>query len=230
MILAAGFGTRMGVLTRERPKPLIEVAGRAMIDRILDFATEAGVSDAVINLHYKAEQIADAMQKRSRPAIRFSDETEEILETGGGLKKALPLLGQDTVLVANSDPVFRGPNPFDILLKAWSAEDTEALLLLIPKDKAISHKGAGDFFLDVDGRLNRRGDADRAPFIYASAHITRTADLADCPDGPFSLNLLWDRMIARGGLKGVVYPGDWVDVGTPEGLDAAEALLARGDV
>ena len=224
MIFAAGLGTRMGALTLTRPKPLLEVAGRPLIDHALALALEAGVARIVVNTHAHAGQVR-AHLARVAPEVRVSHEPER-LETGGGLKRALPLLGAGPVLTLNADMVWRGPNPLTLLGAAWRPGD-RALLLLLPRAAAIGHAGAGDFFLGADGRLARRGGAAAADFVYAGAGIIDPAAVAEFPGEVFSLNPVWDRLGAEGTLRGVVYPGGWVDVGRPEGIALAEEELAR---
>lgn len=224
MIFAAGFGTRMGALTAERPKPLLEVAGRSLIDRALDMVAAAGIPRAVVNLHYRGGMIRDRLAARRAPGIRFSEEPE-ILETGGGLAAALGLLEADPVLTINPDGVWAGADPVRTLCAACRPE-MEALLLLVPRASARAHAGAGDFLMEPDGRLSRRGARAAAPFVYTGAQIIRTGRLAAMPPGAWSLNRVWDAMIAEGGLYGVLHDGGWADVGTPAGLGAAEALLA----
>lgn len=216
MIFAAGLGTRMGALTRDRPKPLIEVAGRPLIDQALRFAKEAGARPIVVNVHWKADQLRAAL---AGEPVLIADETEQLLETGGGLRAALPLLGEGPVWTLNSDAAWTGPNPLAALARAWRP-GMEALLLLVPRDRALGHAGAGDFVLDATGRLARGGT-----HVYTGAQLLRTEGLLEVTDPVFSLNRLWDRAAARGGLYGLVHEGRWCDVGRPESLPLAEALL-----
>lgn len=221
MLFAAGFGTRMGTLTATRPKPLIPVAGRALIDHALAQADGAGITRRVANAHYLPEQIAAHLQGRD---VTLSFEAE-ILETGGGLKAALPLLAADTVLTLNTDAVWTGRNPLQQLIEAWDGARMDALLLLLPADRALGHGGAGDFLMDPEGRLTRaRG---RAGPVYLGAQMICTRGLGQITDRVFSLNRLWDKMIAEGRLFGLIHDGLWCDVGRPEGIAEAEALLAR---
>lgn len=221
MLFAAGFGTRMGSLTEDRPKPLIEVAGRALLDHALDIAADAGVPRIVVNAHYKADQIEAHLAGRD---VAISREVPNILDTGGGLRAAMPRLGASPVFTMNSDAVWRGPNPLALLAEAWR-DDMDALLLCLPPAQAIGHVGKGDFTLDSDGR-GARGHG----LIYSGAQIIRTEALADMPDGAFSLNVVWDRMLADGRLYGISYPGKWCDVGHPGGITLAEDMLERRDV
>src|SRR5690625_3276255 len=226
MVLAAGFGTRMRELTESCPKPLLAVAGRPLIDHALDMVAEAGISRAVVNLHYRGEQVRTHLARRSRPEILFSEE-QEILDTGGGVGKALPLLGCRPFAVLNSDAVFQGQgNPIAHLAAHWKPERMDGLMLLVPGARAHAYTRAGDFFLAADGgRPERRGRAAEAPFVFTGVQILSPAAFAGAPSGAFSLNLIWDRLIAADRLAAVVWGGDWVDVGTPEGLRAADERL-----
>lgn len=221
MIFAAGFGTRMGALTANRPKPLVRVAGRALIDHALDIATAAGAGPVVVNTHYLAGQMADHLA--DRPVI-LSEEPRQILETGGGLRKALPHLGPGPVMTLNSDAVWTGENPLTQLASHWDPDQMEALLLLLPPDQATGHGGQGDFIMAENGILSR---AQGAPgLVYQGAQILQTGGLQHIGREVFSLNLLWDQMIERGKVHGLVHRGGWCDVGHPAGIGQAEALLA----
>ena len=230
MVLAAGLGTRMRPLTDDRPKALVEVGGRALIDHVLDRLANAGVEMAVVNVHWFADRLEAHLAARGRgPGIVISDERAELLETGGGLKKAHPLLGDAPVFVANIDSVWmdRGAAPWaDALVRLWDPVTMDACLLLATREGAIGFEGDGDFFLAEDGRLTFRGEAPSAPFAYMGVHITRP-DYADGgPDGPFSLSPLWRASAAAGRLYGCVLDGDWMHVGDPQARDEAEARLA----
>lgn len=225
MIFAAGLGTRMGALTRDRPKPLIEVAGVALIDRALALAGDAGVARIVVNTHAHAGQM-QAHLASAAPGALISHEPV-LLETGGGLARSLPLLDADPVFTLNADMVWSGPNPLSALAEAWDPSRMDALLCLVPREAATGHAGPGDFFRAPDGALSRRGAAPSADFIYAGAQILRTGSLAGFSEPVFSLNPVWDRLIAEGRLFGCVYGGYWVDVGRPEGIALAEARLAQ---
>lgn len=220
MLFAAGLGTRMGPLTATRPKPLVEVAGLPLIDHALAVADEAGVERIVANSHYLPDQIEAHLGERAIPVSR---EVPKILETGGGLRKALPLLQSDPVLTLNTDSVWTGRNPLVQLMTAWDGNRMDGLLLLLPLDRATGHVGQGDFLIDGEGRLSRAKGAGGPVFL--GAQIVKTAGLADVPDEVFSLNLLWDRMIAAGRLFGIFHEGGWCDVGRPEGIILAEDLL-----
>lgn len=225
MIFAAGFGTRMGALTANRPKPLIEVAGRPLLDHAIALGTAAQAGPVVVNTHYLSSQIAQHLN--GKPVV-ISDESDAILETGGGLKKALPMLGSGPVMTLNSDAVWTGENPLGELLARWDATQMDALLLLLPARQALGHSGSGDFLIDADGRITRA--AGKPGLVYLGAQILRTEGLTNIDKPAFSLNLLWDDMINKGRAFGLVHNGGWCDVGRPEGISQAEALLASHHV
>jgi N-acetyl-alpha-D-muramate 1-phosphate uridylyltransferase len=220
MLFAAGFGTRMGALTAAKPKPLVLVAGKALIDHALDILDAAGIEDIVVNLHYLGDQIEQHL--RSRP-IRFSRETTQILETGGGLKAAAPLLGRGPVITLNTDAVWTGQNPISQLLAAWDPARMDALLLLMPAEAALGHTGSGDFRLAPDGRI-ARANGTKAP-VYLGAQVLKTDRVFAMSETVFGLNTIWDRMIAEGRAYGLLHRGGWCDVGRPEGIALAESLL-----
>ena len=228
MILAAGFGTRMRPLTERRPKPLIEVAGRALIDHALDRVAAAGLPRAVINLHDRGAMIRAHLAARAQPAIAFSEESPEILDTGGGVAAAERhgLLGAGPAVVMNADSIWTGPEPLPRLAAAWAPERMDALLLLAPRVRARAYTRPGDFRLEGE-RPVRRGAAATAPFVYTGAQILSGPLRTALPDGAFSLNPVWDRLIAEGRLAAVVHEGEWVDVGTPAGIAAAESAIAE---
>ena len=227
MVLAAGLGTRMRPLTDDRPKALVQVRGRALIDHVLDRLGDAGVERAVVNVHWFAERLEAHLAARTGgPEIVISDERAELLETGGGLKKARGLLGDDPVFVTNIDSVWidRGDALGD-LMRLWDRARMDAALLLARREGSIGFEGDGDVFLGDDGRLTFRGDRPSAPFAYRGVHITRP-DYADRgPDGPFSLSGLWRQSASEGRLYGCVLDGDWMHVGDPGARDEAEARL-----
>ena len=218
MLFAAGFGTRMGALTQARPKPLIEIAGRPLIDHALDLTQHAGITRRAVNTHYLGEQIAAHLA--GRPGIDVSHEWPEILDTGGGLRNALPLLGDGPVFTLNTDAVWTGPSPLGALASAWDASRMDALLLLVPLERARGRTGGGDFTMAPDGRLGRKG-----PLVYTGAQILATERVAARPAGAFSLNTVWDEIAAEGRLFGAIHAGGWCDVGHPGGIAEAEALL-----
>ncbi len=221
MLFAAGYGTRMGRLTADRPKPLVTVAGRPLLDHALALADAAEVRRMVINLHYRGQQIVDHLS--GREDFGFSWERDVILETGGGLRQATPLLGESPVLTLNTDAVWTGTNPLTALMGAWDGTRMDALLLLAPAEAVLGHTGKGDFLMDANGRLARANGA--AGLVYLGAQIVRVEGLAEIKEPVFSLNRLWDRQIATGRIYGLVHEGGWCDVGRPESIPLAEALL-----
>ncbi|MFK7939570.1 MAG: nucleotidyltransferase family protein [Roseovarius sp.] len=222
MLYAAGFGTRMGSLTAQRPKPLIEVAGKPLIDHALDQVEEFEAKTTVINLHYKPQMLQAHLAGRD---VAFSIEQPEILETGGGLRAALPLLGDGPHFTMNTDAVWRGPNPLMQLAKVWDADVMDALLLCIPLENAVGHTGSGDFILSETGQITRGPG-----LVYSGVQIIKTSMLHDIQDHSFSLNVLWDMMLQNSRLYGISYPGRWCDVGHPKGIVLAEAMLKDVDV
>ncbi|WP_101066716.1 nucleotidyltransferase family protein [Roseovarius salinarum] len=222
MLFAAGFGTRMGPLTAERPKPLLPVAGRPLVDHALGLARQAGAPRIVVNLHYKAEMMARHLEGSG---VLLSHETPDILDTGGGLRAALPLLDSATAFTLNTDAIFAGTNPLTALLERWHPEEMDALLLCVPAERAEGHAGGGDFRVGGDGRVHRGGN-----LVYTGAQIFKTGGLSGISDRVFSLNRLWDDMMARGRLQAVSYDGSWCDVGTPEGIALAERMVGGRDV
>lgn len=222
MLFAAGLGTRMGALVADRPKPLLPVAGRPLIDHALNLAHAAGITRTVVNLHYKGEMLERHLAGRD---VTLSWEQERPLETGGGLRHALPLLGHASpVFTLNPDGIWTGENPLTRLMAEWDHSRMDVLVMLLPASQARSHAGK-DFVLGADGRITRaNGQLSTA---YLGAQLIRTEALSDVPDSVFSLNRLWDLAIAQGRAFGVIHRGGWCDVGTPEGLTAAEQMLAE---
>ncbi|MBI1171082.1 NTP transferase domain-containing protein [bacterium] len=219
MLFAAGLGTRMGDLTRDRPKPLIPVAGKALLDHALDLCQPEVVESTVVNLHYLGHRIEDHLRGRN---VALSWEST-LLETGGGLRAALPLLGDRPVMTLNTDAVWTGGNPLAELAAGWRPDRMDALLLLTPLRDALGHRGTGDFLMDAEGRLQRAKGA--AGLVYLGAQIIRTEALAEVPEQVFSLNRLWDGMIAKGRAYGVLHRGGWCDVGQPSSIALAEGLV-----
>ena len=222
MIFAAGFGRRMGALTKDKPKPLVPVKGRALIDYAVDIARESGAQTILVNLHYKHQMLADHL--RDAP-VQTRLELPDILETGGGLKAALPQLGADPVVTINSDAIWQGENPIAALRARWQPERMEALLLCIERTRAHGHSGAGDFSLAKNGCLQRGGN-----LVYTGVQIIKTDGLMAIEQRAFSLNLLWAQMIERQGVYGAVYRGNWCDVGHPEGLACAQNMLSHSNM
>ncbi|MEM8790589.1 MAG: nucleotidyltransferase family protein [Pseudomonadota bacterium] len=225
MVMAAGLGTRMRPLTDNCPKPLLNVAGRTMLDRSLDHVAEVGIRRAVVNVHYLGKMVRDHLAGRPTPTIVISDETDALLDTGGGIVKAQPHLGE-TFAVLNSDAIWLGRNPLEALLEHWRAAECDALMLFVPRERTIGYSRQGDFFLEGMAPT-RRGEADAAPYVFTGAQIFKATAFDGAPRGAFSTNLIWDQLLAAGRLRAVVYDGSWVDVGTPAGLTLADNLLER---
>ncbi len=224
MVFAAGFGTRMRHLTENTPKPLVSVLGKPMIDHTLDILSNAGISNVFVNTHYFAETLEKHLRvKGNITAIR---EDPEILETGGGLKNALPQIGPDPVFTLNCDSIWFGENPIQQLSKAGNPETMDGLLLMLKKPNARGYLGSGDFFLSDDAHLTRKGQASEAPYVYSGAQIIKTDALMGISEQCFSINVLWETMISNGRLSGVIYDGTWVDIGYPEGIELAEKIAA----
>lgn len=219
MLFAAGFGTRMKALTEDRPKPLIEVAGKPLIGHTLDLARAAAPSRIAANTHYKPEVLEDWLRSEG---IAISREEPEILDTGGGLRQALPLLGEGPVWTSNTDAIWTGGNPFETALAAWNPVEMDALLVCVPLARAVGRQGGGDFTVDALGRITRGGD-----MVYGGVQILNPAGLRDIEEKSFSLNVLWNRMLEQGRLFAVEHPGHWCDVGRPGGIALAENLLER---
>ncbi|MEG3154715.1 nucleotidyltransferase family protein [Sphingomonas sp. RB1R13] len=229
MVMAAGLGKRMRPLTATRPKPLVEVAGKPLLDHVLDRLRAAGVERAVVNVHYLPDALEAHLRGRTDLDIAISDERAQLLETGGGLVKAAPLIDCDPFFAVNSDNLWvDGPaDTLRLLASQWDASKMDALLLLVPHARAGNHGGLGDFHMDPAGRLRRRGKARIAPFVFTGIQIMAKCLLEGAPEGPFSTNILWDRAIAAGRLYGAVHQGLWFDVGSPPAIRATEDALAQ---
>ncbi len=227
MVLAAGRGVRLRPLTDHLPKPLVPVGGIAMLDRALDALSHAGVSQAVVNVHHLAPQVEARLATRRTPSIQVSRESE-LLETGGGIAKAIGHFGAEPFFATNADVVWLdGKTPaLTRLADAWDGTRMDALLLVHPVERAVGYDGVGDFTLSGDGRLERRGAAPSAPFVFAGVQILHPRLFTDVPAGAFSLNLLYDRAREAGRLFGLAHDGEWLHVGTMDGLAAAERALA----
>jgi MurNAc alpha-1-phosphate uridylyltransferase len=227
-LLAAGLGTRMKPLTDTCPKPLIEVAGRTLLDRVLDKLAAQGVTRAVVNVHYLADKIEKHLKGRKDLEIIISDERAELLETGGGVIKALPLLGDDPFFVINTDVTWAtaGDTTFSDMAKVYDAERMDALLLLADMRETLGFRGPGDFSLKPDGQLERRGDRPSAPYVFAGTHITRADLLRGYDIAPFSANIYWNDFARRERLFGTAMKAFWMHVGDPAGRDEANAKLA----
>lgn len=222
MLFAAGFGTRMKELTRDRPKPMIPVSGRPLIDHSIDLARAVSPKQIVANLHYKPNILAAHLDPQG---VALSLETPDILDTGGGLRAALPMLGNDPVFTMNTDAIWAGPNPLKQLLSEWDPDHMDALLMCVPITQTVGRSEPGDFHTDPAGRIGRGGD-----LVYGGVQILKTDGLAGIPDTSFSLNVLWNKMAEHGRLYASTYPGKWCDVGHPAGIGLAEDLLKDHNV
>jgi MurNAc alpha-1-phosphate uridylyltransferase len=229
MVLAAGLGTRMRPLTDDRPKPLLDLGGRSLLDHALDRLAAAGVAQAVVNAHWRGEQVAAAMARRDHPRITLQRE-DALLETGGGVAMALPHLGAAPFAVVNGDAFWLdGPTPaLTRLAAAFDPAQMDALLLMVRTTQVDGMVGQGDFLLDPLGRMRRPKEREIAPYLYAGVQILAPALFADAPAGAFSLNRLYDRAIGTGRLFGLVHDGVWFHLSTPEDLRSAEETLRAG--
>lgn len=231
MVMAAGLGKRMRPLTAATPKPLIRVAGKPLIDHCFDRLAAADMEKVVVNVHYLADALEAHMLSIDYPFdIAISDERALLMETGGGLVQALPMIDEDPFFCLNSDNIWLdgARNSFDELRSAWRDDAMDALLLLVPHSRAVNYHGPGDFAMDQQGRLRRRPPRRVAPFIYTGIQIVSKRLLADPPEGPFSTNVLWNRAIEKGRLYGIAHQGIWFDVGTPAAIAPTAAALAGG--
>ncbi|MBC2664143.1 nucleotidyltransferase family protein [Novosphingobium flavum] len=228
MVMAAGLGKRMRPLTAARPKPLVKVAGKPLIDWSLDLLADAGVKKAVVNVHYLADALEVHLEHYPRLEIAVSDERPELLETGGGLVRAHAQgLLPDPFFCVNSDNIWLdGPrSAFDELSQAWNPDRMDALLLMVRHPAAHNYVGKGDFHLDGLGQVSRRRSGRVAPFIYTGIQLCSHRLLRDAPEGPFSTNVLWSRAMEEGRLYGWVHTGEWFEVGNPQAIAPTEAIL-----
>jgi MurNAc alpha-1-phosphate uridylyltransferase len=229
MVLAAGLGKRMRPVTATQPKPMVRVAGKPLIDHALDRLRDAGVAKAVVNVHYLADALEAHVTARAMPKVTISDERALLLETGGGMIKALPQL-PDPFFALNADNIWLdGPNnAFAELSRRWNPDQMDALLLLVGHARAANFNGPGDFHMDALGKLSRRRDGRIAPFIYTGIQLVSHRLLRDAPEGPFSTNILWNRAIEEGRLYGLSFSGLWFEVGTPQAIRPTEEALTGG--
>jgi N-acetyl-alpha-D-muramate 1-phosphate uridylyltransferase len=231
MVLAAGLGERMRPLTLTMPKPLVRLAGKPLIDHVLDRLADAGVKTAVVNVHYLPEQLeAHLASRRGRPPETLvSDERGVLLDTGGGTSRALPLLGQGPFFIHNADSVWtEGASPaLSRMLKKWNPALMDSLLLLAPVTTSVGYAARGDFAMSQDGRLARRGANEVVPCAFAGVSLCDATLFKNAPEGRYSLNLLWDRALAKGKLYGIRLDGRWMHVGTPAALAEAETAFER---
>jgi MurNAc alpha-1-phosphate uridylyltransferase len=227
LVLAAGLGTRMRPLTNDRPKALVEVGGRPLIDHVLDRLADAGVETAVVNVHAFADQMESHLAHRPSPHVLISDERARLMDSAGGLKKARGLLGEEPIFVANIDSVWteNGVGALETMIRAWDPDRMDDLLLLAPLDQTLGFEGAGDFFMDDEGRLTHRGVAEHAPYAFIGMQILKPQIVDHGPDEPFSIFPEWLKLSEQGRLHGVVLDGFWMHVGDPAARDAAEARL-----
>lgn len=231
MVMAAGLGKRMRPLTTTRPKPLVTVAGKALIDHTIDHLRAGGVKRMIVNVHYLADQMEAHLEARVKDMdVLISDERKRLMETGGGIVQAREMIGDKPFLCVNSDNLWID-GPIDAvrqLAATWDDDKMDALLLLVPLARANCHKGQGDFRLDAHGRITERRKPGRlAPFVYIGVSILSPRIIRDWPEGPFSANLFFTRALEAGRLWGVVHQGLWFDVGTPQAVGEAEAVLAE---
>src|SRR4051794_3539258 len=227
MVLAAGLGVRMRPLTDRMPKPLVNVAGRALLDHMLDKLGDAGVSEAVVNVHYLPDQIIDHVATRSRPRVIISDERDHVLGTGGGVAKALPLLGKQPFFHVNSDTMWIDGVRSNLtrLAESFQPSQMDILLLMAPTTTSIGYSGRGDYAMLPDGALRKRREHQVVPFVYAGAAIMSPSIFADAPAGEFSLTKIFDRVNEQERLFGLRLDGVWMHVGTPDAIHAAEEAL-----
>lgn len=230
MVLGAGLGTRMRPLSDTTPKPLVELAGAPLLDRVLDRLQAAGVKTAVVNVHHLADRMEAHLAGRTQPEIIISDERGLLLDTGGGVKKALPLLGDNAFFIHNSDSVWiEGENgALQAMSDAWDPAVMDWLLLLAPVERSIGYGGSGDFAFDGGDALRRRRSDENVPYVFAGVSVAGPGVFEDAPEGAFSLNLLWDAALAGKRLHGVVLDGVWMHVGTPAALEEAEGVMSSG--
>jgi len=227
MILVAGLGLRMRPISQTLPKPLIRLAGRAIIDRLIDKLRAAGISRVVVNVHWLPDQMRAHLAGRSDIEILISDETSGLLDSGGGVRQALDLLGTDPFFVLNGDSVWvdSWAPSLGRMIAQFDAGRMDCLMLLASTIRAIGYDGSGDFLMMADGRLERRPALIQSPFVYCGAFIAQRSLFADAPAGAFSMNLLWDRAQAADRLFGIRHDGPWLHAGTPEALADIETFL-----
>lgn len=231
MVMAAGLGTRMRPLTESVPKPLIELQGKALIDYALDRLRDAGVRKVVVNMHYLADAIEDHLKDIDDLEIVTSDERARLLDTGGGAARMLDELGPGPFFVINADSVWLEGVGHSLrrMLQQWDDDIMDCMILNASTVTSVGYEGKGDFLMDEEGRIARRDELDVAPFVNTGAYLIHPRLFEDCPEGPFSMNVLWDKAIENGRLYGLRHEGVWMHVGTPDALDEAEYLLSDHD-
>lgn len=231
MVMGAGLGKRMRPLTATMPKPLVSVAGKPLIDHVFDRLEEADVEQVVVNVHYLADALEAHVARGKWPfKVRVSDERAQLMDTGGGLVRAAPMIEDDLFYCINSDNIWiDGPrNALHALARRWNDEHMDALLMLAPHARAFNHRGTGDFRMDALGKVSRKQSLKPAPFIFTGVQLVSRRLLEDAPEGPFSTNLFWDRAIESGRLYGIAHEGLWFDVGTPGAIRPTEDMLLHG--
>ncbi|MGI9407722.1 MAG: nucleotidyltransferase family protein [Hyphomicrobiaceae bacterium] len=228
MVLGAGMGSRMRDLTRDQPKPMVEVGGKRLIDHVLDRLAGAGITHAVINVHYQADVLERHLKKRGEPYIIISDERDVLLDTGGGVTRALPHFRNEPFFIHNADSIWLEKNNPTLIamMHAWDPDRMDSLLLLASTATSLGYDGDGDFVMSETGALTRRTGDDAAPHVFAGVSIAHPRLFANAPEGAFSLNRLWDEAIAANRLYGMELDGQWMHVGTPEAVAEAGAVLA----
>jgi MurNAc alpha-1-phosphate uridylyltransferase len=229
MIMAAGLGTRMRPLTNDKPKPMVSVAGKPLIDHAIDRLAAAGVKTVAVNVHYRAELLKEHLRRRSDGVkIYISEETDELLGTGGGVVKALHYFGDEAFFIHNSDSIWNEGygHALDRMIARWNPDEMDGLLLMASLVSTIGYEGVGDFVMDADGRLARVPEARVSPFAFPGVQIVHPRLFSDPPKGAFSTNVVWDRAIAKGRLFGIRLEGTWMHIGTVEALEESEAFLA----
>ena len=230
MVMAAGLGTRLRPLTNNTPKPLLPFAGRSMLDRVLDHLVAGNIKRAVVNVHYLPDQIIAHLEQRKDMEIFISDERDALLDSGGGIKKALPLIARDAFITVNADAVWDdpvdAPPALTRLLEAWNPQTMETLMLLADKNSAVGFDGAGDYFADASGQLHWRGMRNAAPYVYASLAIDKAWHYANHADQKFSRKPLWDKHEANGKLHGIIHHGTWYHCSTPDDYAAVNTAMA----
>jgi len=226
MVLAAGLGLRMRPITNTTPKPMLEVAGRTLVDRTIDRFEEIGVEAVVVNLHHLGDRIENHLKQRSTPEILFSHE-EDRLETGGGVKKALDNFGNEPFWIANTDVMFLhgSQNALHRMAEQWDPDKMDGLLMVHSTVEAYGYQGKGDFVLDPLGRLERRDEREVSPYLFTGVQILKPEVFEGCPEGAFSLNVIYDKLIEQERLFGIAHDGEWFHVGTPDGLNEAESFM-----
>jgi len=227
MVLAAGLGTRMRPITDKIPKPLVKVAGKTLLDHALDSLAEVDVKDAAVNVHYLADQIERHTEQRAKPNIFISDERETLLDSGGGVKRAIAPLSKEPFFILNADSFWIDGNASNLntMQQAWNSDLMDMQLLVAPKNNSVGFEGKGDFFMNPQGQLARRGDAESAPYVYAGAIITKPELFDQVEESAFSLNRLFDEAISKDRLFGHVLDGLWLHVGTPPAIGEAEQAI-----